>query len=174
MTKPSAPGAGLPSRIDADALGFEPMDLRSRTMSGITILEVSGTVNSHEAGRLYDALVAAVDGGKTNLIVDLSRVDVITHAGTRGLVVAAKLAKTAGREMRVCAGAQSVRKFLEGLGFRHLLHCDQSLAASIAVLSARMGRTVALHQATGQDTPHRLPAESRATDRAVEPLRATG
>jgi len=74
------------------------MQLSFRTLDGAAIVSVAGIVDSRSAGQLYDALVACIDNGTAKLVVDLSGVHIMTHAGARGLVVAAKLMQTVGGE----------------------------------------------------------------------------
>jgi anti-anti-sigma factor len=124
--------------------------ISGRTADGITIVAIAGSVNRHAAGRLYDALVGCIGSGDTRLIVDLSGVHLLTHAGMRGLVVAAKLAAGAGGALRICGAERSIEAFLQGLGFNHLLKCDPTLQASVAALSGGTPRA-ALFSSTARE-----------------------
>lgn len=112
------------------------MRLSIRTLDGVVIVSVAGTVDSHAAGDLYDALVRCIGEGSTKLIVDLSGVHIMTRAGARGVIVAAKLMSTGNTEMRICSAPRAVEDFLQSLGFTHLLKCDPTLRSSLAHLSA--------------------------------------
>jgi anti-anti-sigma factor len=110
------------------------MRLSIRTLDKVVIVNVAGAVDSHAAGRLYDVLVERTGAGRTMLIVDLSGVHVMTRAGVRGLVVAAKLMQHARGEMRICGAQPSIEALLQNLGFHHLLKCDPTFQASLARL----------------------------------------
>lgn len=96
------------------------------------LVEISGAVDSKAAGSLYDALTDCVGKAGATLIVDLSHVSHLTHAGTRGLIVAAKLMKSRRGEMLIRAAAPSTEAFLRSLGFDHLLTFEPVLEAAKA------------------------------------------
>lgn len=97
----------------------------------IVTVKIAGTVDSRVAGRLYDALVQCVGGGKQRLIVDLSGVQLMTRAGMRGLVVAARLMKSNRGNMRICGAQKSVEAVLQNLGYNHLFNLDPTHQDSI-------------------------------------------
>ncbi len=103
----------------------------------VVIVNVSGDVNSNIAGLLYDRLVGCIDDGWRKLILDLADAPRMTRAGAPGVLVAAKLLRSAGGRMRICNAAPQVEEFLLGLGFNHLVACDPTLEASVAALSSR-------------------------------------
>lgn len=105
------------------------------TVDGIPVVSVSGTVKSRATGPLTDVLTECIGAGGTNLIVDLSQVNGMTHAGARGLIVAAKLMEAARGRMRICGAVQPVETVLTSLGFNHLLKCDPTLRDSVAHLA---------------------------------------
>jgi anti-anti-sigma factor len=135
------------------------MKLTTRTLDGLQIVGIAGIVDSRTAGQLFDALVARCGAGR-KLAVDLSGVHVMTRAGVRGLVVAAKLTKLAGGELRLCAAQRNVADLLQGLGFNHLLKCDPTLALAISRLSA--GRSAHPASTAGQAVLP-FPAAARQT-----------
>jgi anti-anti-sigma factor len=118
-------------RARAQSLG-----LSRSTLNGITIVRVSGAVDSHASGQLFDSLVQCVVEGRTGLIVDVSQVNLVTRAGLRALLVAAKMMKSGSGEMRICCARGSVLDFLRNCGFDHLIKVDCTAEASMAVLSA--------------------------------------
>jgi anti-anti-sigma factor len=136
------------------------MKLTTRTLDGVHIVAVAGIVDSRTAGQLFDALVARCGGAGRKLAVDLSGVHVMTRAGVRGLVVAAKLTRLAGGELRLCAAQRNVTDLLQGLGFNHLLKCDPTLALAISRLSA--GRSAHPASTAGQAVLP-FPAAARQT-----------
>ena len=104
------------------------------TPDGIVIASVAGTLDRRAAGPLCDALSDCVACGARALIVDLGEVTCLTRAGSRGLVVAARLLHTAGGRMRICAAARPVETLIHELGYDHLLFCDADHATSVARL----------------------------------------
>ncbi|MDF2366611.1 STAS domain-containing protein [Sneathiella sp.] len=106
----------------------------------IVTVKIAGTVDSHVAGRLYDALVQCVGSGKQKLIIDLSGVQLMTRAGMRGLVVAARLMKSNRGNMRICGAQKSVEAVLQNLGYNHLFNLDPTHQNSIDNLCEARGR----------------------------------
>jgi anti-anti-sigma factor len=106
----------------------------SDTPKGFTIVAISGAVDSHAAGQVYDTLVQHILEGRTRLIVDLSGVNRITRAGVRGLIVAAKLVTPGRGGIRICGARKPVVSFLRGLGLPYLIKLDPTPEISITEL----------------------------------------
>lgn len=151
------------------------MRLSIRTLDKVVIVNVAGAVDSHAAGRLYDVLVERTCAGRTLLIVDLSGVHLMTRAGVRGLVVAAKLMQRARGDMRICGAQPSTEALLQSLGFHHLLKCDTTLQLSLARLCDRESRPNApapvapfsVPASTQVPEPHLIGAENTVDDIVV-------
>lgn len=138
------------------------MRLSIRTLDRVVIVNVAGSVDSHASGHLYDVLVERTGAGRTMLIVDLSGVHIMTRAGVRGLVVAAKLMKHARGDMRICGAQRSIEAFLQSLGFNYLLKCDPTLQASLAQLCGgenQKANTPAPVAPFGAPTPAQMPEQ---------------
>jgi len=120
------------------------MKLSITIFNEIALVRISGTVDSHAAGHLYDGLVKRVREGDRTLIIDLAGVPVMTRAGVRGIIVAARLLQNARGAMRICGANTGVAAFLKGLGFDHLLVCDPTLQASLIALCPDTGRRAAI------------------------------
>ncbi len=111
------------------------MKISVNSVRGVEVVSVSGVVDRRAAGTLSDTLVATVRNGSRALVVDLSEVTLLTHAGAPGLVVAAKLMETARGRMRVAGARPLVAMVLKDLGFNHLLRHDPTVAAAITALA---------------------------------------
>ncbi len=110
------------------------MNLVVKNLGDVIVAELSGTVSRTDAGRLLDDLVGTTRIGTGHLIVDVSRLEHFARSAVRGLVVTAKLLRTAGRDMRVCGANPIIKSLLVFLGFSHLLKCDPNIETSLAVL----------------------------------------
>lgn len=117
------------------------MELSFTPVDDILVVSISGAIDRHASGPLYDALVGRVRSGWTKMIVDLSDVDLLARSSVRGLVVAARLLMGAGGELRICGANNSIAALLRGLGFNHLMRCDPTIEASIIALSAGAATT---------------------------------
>lgn len=112
------------------------MNILKHQLDGITIVDISGRLDSSVSGQVMDQLNEIVNSGVTKLIVDLKQVAYISSAGLRSILVAAKLIKSSNGEMRLCQPNDLVRKILEECGFANLIRIDDHLSQSVAALHA--------------------------------------
>ncbi|HTP97030.1 MAG TPA: anti-sigma factor antagonist [Burkholderiales bacterium] len=71
--------------------GAARMEVNISREQEVTIVEVSGRVDSSNAGALRERLTGIIGGGGSALLVDLQRVDYMTSAGFWSLLAAARL-----------------------------------------------------------------------------------
>lgn len=86
--------------------------------SPVTLVEVSGRVDSMNANEFGEALTEQIDGGNVMLVLDLSSVEYMSSAGLREIVTSLKKAKKAqGKgDLRLAQPSQRVREVLEMAG----------------------------------------------------------
>lgn len=82
----------------------------------VTLIEVSGRIDSMNANELGAALSNEADAGHVQLVVDLSRVDYMSSAGLREIVSALKKVKRASGDLRIAEPSDRVREVLEMAG----------------------------------------------------------
>jgi anti-anti-sigma factor len=106
------------------------MEITTNEVAGITVVYICGEIKSTTAGEVMDSLVDLVKGGVTKLLVNVKDVEFISSAGLRSILVASKLLKNTGGELRLCNANETVAKVLETSGFTSLvsMHSDESAA----------------------------------------------
>lgn len=82
----------------------------------VTLVEVSGRVDSMSANQFGSGLLTQIDEGKVQLVLDLSSVDYMSSAGLREIVTTLKKAKKASGDLRLAQPSQRVREVLEMAG----------------------------------------------------------
>jgi anti-sigma B factor antagonist len=82
----------------------------------VTLVEVSGRVDSMNANQFGEALASQIDGGNVHLVLDLSSVEYMSSAGLREIVTSLKKAKKARGDLRLAQPSQRVREVLEMAG----------------------------------------------------------
>jgi anti-sigma B factor antagonist len=92
------------------------MEVTVSEMRRVTLLEVSGRVDSTNADQLGETLNSQIDAGRYQLVIDLSRVDYISSAGLRALVSATKKVRQFNGDMRIATPSERVREVLEVAG----------------------------------------------------------
>ncbi len=93
------------------------MDLREESIGGITILEVTGRIDSATAPVLGQKLTGVFASAQQRLVLDLRQIEYISSAGFRILLLAAKRAEEAGSRFVLCGIAGKVRQLFDLGGF---------------------------------------------------------
>ena len=108
------------------------MDLREEKVDGITVVEVKGRIDSTTAPALGERLTANLQAAKVRLLLDLSRLEYISSAGFRILLLAAKRADEAGSRLVLCGVSGKVRQLFDLGGFLDLFTIVGSREEGIA------------------------------------------
>jgi anti-sigma B factor antagonist len=82
----------------------------------VTLVEVSGRIDSMNANELGTALTETIDHGNVQLVLDLASVEYMSSAGLRELVTALKKVKRETGDMRLAQPSPRVREVLEMAG----------------------------------------------------------
>ena len=110
------------------------MDLREEKVGGVTVVEVAGRVDSTTAPALGERLSASLDAPKVRVVLDLGRLEYISSAGFRILLLAAKRAEESGSRLVLCGVAGKVRQLFDLGGFLDLFTIvgsrDEGIAAA--------------------------------------------
>lgn len=112
------------------------MEVEHRQEGGVTVVQLSGRLDSSVSGEVMDKLNSIVNGGATKLVLNLRELNYISSAGLRSILVAAKLIKSANGEMRLCEPNGRVSKILDESGFSYLIKIDSHEGKSIEALQA--------------------------------------
>jgi anti-sigma B factor antagonist len=81
----------------------------------VTLLEVTGRIDSMNANQLGEALNQTIDSGRLQIVLDLSNVDYMSSAGLREIVSALKKVRSTG-DLRLAQPSPRVREVLEMAG----------------------------------------------------------
>ncbi|NPV66917.1 MAG: STAS domain-containing protein [Anaerolineae bacterium] len=92
------------------------MEIKTSELKRVTLLEVSGRIDSTNANELGEALNAAIDSGRTQIVLDLANVDYMSSAGLRELVSALKKVKRGTGDLRLASVSGRVLEVLELAG----------------------------------------------------------
>jgi anti-sigma B factor antagonist len=111
--------------------GFQQMNVNVSKENKTTLIEVSGRIDSTNANELGEALMTEINGGGTQLVVDLASVDYMSSAGLREIVSALKKVRGKG-DLRLARPSERVLEVLEMAGLDSIFQIfpDQSLALS--------------------------------------------
>ena len=92
------------------------MDLSTNEIQQVTVMTVSGRVDSATAPDLENALKQLVDGNKIRIVLDLTGVDYMSSAGLRAMVSTLKSVKRASGDLRLANPSSRVAEVLRLAG----------------------------------------------------------
>ena len=108
------------------------MDLLEEKVGAVTVVAVKGRVDSTTAPALGERLTANLAALKVRVVLDLSRLEYISSAGFRVLLLAAKRADETGSRFVVCGISGKVRQLFDLGGFLDLFTIVGSREEGIA------------------------------------------
>ena len=108
------------------------MDLHEEKVGGVTVVEVKGRIDSTTAPALGGRLTASLEATKVRVLLDLSRLEYISSAGFRILLLAAKRAEETGSRFVLCGVSGKVRQLFDLGGFLDLFPISASRDDAIA------------------------------------------
>jgi anti-sigma B factor antagonist len=92
------------------------MEISTKDMKRVSLVTVSGRVDSATAPDFEKALQALVQANRSQIVLDLKGVEYMSSAGIRGMVSALKAAKNGGGDVRLAQPSTRVREVLELAG----------------------------------------------------------
>jgi anti-sigma B factor antagonist len=106
------------------------LQITSTARGTATVVSITGTIDTLTADDLLAALKAEVDGGRCQLVGDMSRVDYTSSAGLRSLLAVMKECRRQGGDLRLAGVTDRVHKVLQLSGFTSILqlYTDVDLA----------------------------------------------
>ncbi len=110
------------------------MDLREDVVGDVTVLAVDGRIDSGTAPVLGERLTAALAASGRRLVLDFSRLEYISSAGFRILLLAAKRAETGGCRLVLCGISGKVRQLFDLGGFLDLFAISGSREEGLAAV----------------------------------------
>jgi len=95
------------------------MNLNERTVGDVVVIEISGRIDSVQAPKLHERVGALVAPGK-RILLDLTKVEYISSAGFRVLLLLARQAGQGQSRLALCGLSPKVRQLFDLGGFLDL------------------------------------------------------
>lgn len=107
------------------------MEFRTRLEDDITVVDLSGNLDTHTSGAASEEL-ARIAQGASKLLLNLEGLEFLSSAGLRVLLRTSKQLKRAGGETKICGAKGTVLEVLEISGLDTLmdLHVSEREALS--------------------------------------------
>jgi len=108
------------------------MSIALETSGAQRIIALEGQLNSANAAAAEADILAVVGQGERQLVLDFSRLDYISSAGLRLVLVVAKRLKKEGGQLVLCGMQPNIREVFEISGFLAILDVVGSRAEALA------------------------------------------
>jgi anti-anti-sigma factor len=96
------------------------MEVKEEQVGGVTVLQVTGRLDSATSPMLGERLTAVLEAAKARVLVDFSQLEYISSAGFRVLLQAAKRADQNTAKLVLCGVSGKVRQLFDLGGFLDL------------------------------------------------------
>ncbi len=111
------------------------MEIEETQSGKVLILHPQGRLDGVSAPLLQESALGHVDAGETSLVLDLEKVDYISSAGLRAVLVAAKRLQKIGGRLVVCSLRGIVLEVFDMSGFDQIIETAPDQAAALATFS---------------------------------------
>lgn len=101
----------------------------------VTIVAISGSVDSLSADKLTESFAAELKAGRARLVADFSEVGYTSSAGLRSLLGAVKDSRRLGGDLRIAAVRPDVSRVLSLSGFTSIIKIYDDVDAAVASFS---------------------------------------
>lgn len=102
------------------------MQISVKTTNEVKVLAFEGRLDSQTSPDAQQQLTRLIEEGETKILVNLEKLDYISSAGLRVLLVVAKQLKTTDGELRICSLNEVVKEVFDISGFDRILPISAS------------------------------------------------
>lgn len=108
------------------------MDLQTRIENNVMVVAICGRLDAVTAPEYEKTIRALIEGGTIDFVVDFDRLDYISSAGLRALLLMSKLLNAKGGKVCFANVKGNVRSVFEMCGFITLFRIENSVADALA------------------------------------------
>ena len=102
------------------------MQITVKTTNEVKVLAFEGRLDTGTSPDAQQQLIRLIEEGETKILVNLEKVDYISSAGLRVLLVVAKQLKATDGELRICSLNEVVKEVFDISGFDMILPISAS------------------------------------------------
>ena len=118
---------GLPNRAGHEQSLEDEMDINFATKDDWTIVTVEGRLDTISAPDFESRVQDRIAEGEIRFVIDLSKLEYISSAGLRSILIAGKSTAATGGQLCCCGLHGVVKKVFEVSGFTSLFPIHNSL-----------------------------------------------
>jgi anti-anti-sigma factor len=106
------------------------MEMIEERRGGTVLLTVNGRLDSTTSGALEEKLLALLNGGVKQFVLNFTALEYISSAGLRVLLMVAKKLKPSGGVLSLCGLQDHIREVFDLAGFSPLFPIHDSVEAA--------------------------------------------
>ncbi len=111
------------------------MNIAESREGAILVLSPEGRLDAQSAPGFQTQILERIDGGDTAILLDLAKLEYISSAGLRVILVAAKKLKDRSGKIVVCSLAEGVKEVFRISGFDSIVDTKDDRASALAALA---------------------------------------
>ena len=108
------------------------MQLSTTEYGNVTVITIDDSLDATTAQQAGDYFAGEIEGGKTNIVVNLGGVTYLSSAGIRAILVAMQQVRTAGGDLRLAGAAGNILNVVEISGLTKIMKTFSSTDESVA------------------------------------------
>lgn len=108
------------------------MNIAGEIVNGVTVVRFEGNLDNGSSTAAQDYLLAAIERGAARVIMSFDKVDFVSSAGLRVLLLTAKRLAVGGGRLRICSLNESVAEVFEITGFNTIFNVFGSEADALS------------------------------------------
>lgn len=112
------------------------MEISDNQVEGQTVVSLSGRIDSTAAVEFEEKLIEKIDAGTQTMIVDFQKVQFISSAGLRVLLLAAKKVKPYGGKILLCNMSKDVREVFDISGFSSIFEIHETVDDAVKAVKS--------------------------------------
>ncbi len=111
------------------------MKIEEQTVDSVVVVSLDGRVDGSTAPDLEKCLSGVVERGNTQILLDCGKMDYISSAGLRVVLVGAKKCQQGGGKLTLCTLRATCKSVMEVSGFLTMLDYHDTRESALAALS---------------------------------------
>ena len=108
------------------------MDIITEEQGAVSIVAIEGSLDTATSAQADSFLSDKIDQGARKILIDFEKLDYISSAGLRILLVAAKKMSGEGGDLRLCGLNETVQEVFDISGFGMLLNVFETRSGALS------------------------------------------
>ena len=111
------------------------MRLEEETAGSVTVVEIAGRLDGFSAPDLESRVKEIIERGDVQLLLDCEKMEYISSAGLRAVIVGAKGCQQRNGKLALCSLQPECKSVFEVSGFMQILDCYDTRDSALAAVS---------------------------------------